>query len=76
MTYTITVTTGTFSSASNVSSTSRYHDSTSITLSNGKVLVFGNHELSGTTTTDVYDREIQTLVADLRRASFLQTEKY
>lgn len=55
MTYAITVTTGTFTSVSSTSRTSRYQDSTSITLADGRVLVYGASDNFGTVKTDVFD---------------------
>jgi len=55
MTYAITVTTGTFTSVSSTSSTSRYQNSTSVTLADGKVLVYGAYDNFGTVKTDVFN---------------------
>jgi hypothetical protein len=54
-TYVITVTTGTFTSVSSTSSTSRYQNSTSVTLADGRVLVYGAFDDFGTVKTDVFD---------------------
>ena len=53
--YTITVTTGTFITTANASNLNRYHGSTSITLADGRVLVYGDYASFGTVKTDVFD---------------------
>jgi len=55
MSYTITVTTGTFVTTSNSSSLNRYNGSTSVTLADGRVLVYGDYASHGTVRTDVFD---------------------
>jgi hypothetical protein len=55
VTYAITVTTGTFTSISSTSSTSRYQNSTSVTLADGRVLIYGAEDKFGTVKTDVFD---------------------
>ena len=55
MSYKITVTTGTFVTTSNTSSLNRYHGSTSITLADGRVLVYGDYARFGTVKTDVFN---------------------
>ena len=55
MSYSITVTTGTFTSVSSFSSTSRYQNSTSVTLADGRVLVYGAYDNFGTVKTDVFN---------------------
>jgi hypothetical protein len=55
MSYTITVTTGTFVTTLNASSLKRYHGSTSITLADGRVLVYGTDQNFGTVKTDIFD---------------------
>jgi len=53
--YTITVTTGTFVATSNASSLNRYHGSRSVTLADGRVLVYGTDQNFGTVKTDIFD---------------------
>jgi hypothetical protein len=55
VTYAITVTTGTFTSISSTSSTSRNQNSTSVTLADGRVLVYGASDNFGTVKTDVFN---------------------
>ena len=55
LSYSITVTTGTLVTTSNASSLNRYHGSTSVTLADGRVLVYGDSMDHGTVLTDVFD---------------------
>ncbi len=55
MTYTVTVTTGVFADLSNAMSVSRVQDSTSVVLSDGRVLVYGNSDANGTNIADIFD---------------------
>jgi hypothetical protein len=55
MTYTVTVTTGVFADLSNAMSVSRGQDSTSVVLSDGRVLVYGNSDANGTNIADIFD---------------------
>ena len=55
MSYTVTVTTGTFTTTANASSLNRYHGSRSVTLTDGRVLVYGTDQDHGTVKTDVFD---------------------
>ena len=55
MTYVITVTTGTFTPVASTGSTSRYQDSTSVVLADGRVLVYGASDNFGTVKTDVFN---------------------
>ena len=51
----VTVTTGTITLSANGSSANRYDGSTSITLADGRVLVFGSYTNFGSLATDTYD---------------------
>ena len=51
----VTVTTGTITLSTNGSSANRYTGSTSITLADGRVLVFGSYTNFGSLATDTYD---------------------
>ncbi len=53
--YVVVVTTGVFADISNAMSTQRVSGSTSIGLSDGRVLIYGNHEASGTKIADIFD---------------------
>ena len=55
MTYTVTVTTGVFADLSNAMSVSRWQDSSSVVLSDGRVLVYGNNDAYGTNIADIFD---------------------
>lgn len=61
--YTITVTTGTFVTTSNAGRLNRYHGSTSITLADGRVLVYGDYASFGTVKTDVFDPATNSFLA-------------
>ena len=61
--YTITVTTGTFITTANASNLKRYHGSTSITLADGRVLVYGDYASFGTVKTDVFDPATNSFLA-------------
>ncbi len=70
MSYTVTVTTGTFTNVSNAMSVSRIEGSTSIALVDGRVLIYGNHNGSGTKIADVFDptTNVFTRTGDLNSA--------
>jgi hypothetical protein len=55
MNFTITVTTGVFADLNNSMSVSRWQDSSSVVLNNGKVLVYGNNDAYGTNIADIFD---------------------
>ena len=55
MSYIVTVTTGVFTDISNAMSTSRWFGSNAIALSNGKILVYGNHDAYGTKNVDIFN---------------------
>ena len=55
MSYTVTVTTGSFADINTAMSVRRYYGSSSIKLSDGRVLVYGNHEASGSKLVDIYN---------------------
>ena len=54
MNYTVTVTTGVFTNVSNSMNVGRYQGSTSVALNDGRVLIFGNSETTGTVVSDIF----------------------
>ena len=73
MSYTVTVTTGTFVTTANASSLNRYHGSTSVTLADGRVLVYGDSMDHGTVRTDVFD-PTTNLFSEVGSSSFTRND--